>query len=205
MSNISDITDFVTPVALEATRLLGVSEVGGVVTPGYVDSNVLSCAISSFTQVENFLRRRILEGTYTERHLGVKEEIQIKHTPVSAISEIRVRQAYLGTDAYILVPDVDWVLMGQEVHLSGVVIFRIVEIDLIGGWTDVSEEASLFSGLLAQTIATYHRKETLGLSSIRGSGSSAGSVVPSDSGQLVENARISLDPLVYYGTAEDLI
>lgn len=207
MASIDQITDFVTPVALAATQVLGIAEAGGAVTPGYVDSNVLACAISSFTQIENFLRRRILEGDYTERHLGVRGEITLKHTPVSVIKEIRVRQAYLGTDATVLIENTDWVLVGQEVHLSGCLLFRIVEVDLTAGYPDVTEEAGLYNGLLAQTIATYHRKETLGLTSIRGGGpsSGAGAVTPSDSGQIVENARISLDPLIYYGSAEDMI
>lgn len=206
MSSISDITDFVTPVAAEATKILGVAELGGTVTPGYVDPLVLSCAVTAFTQVEAFLKRRILQGDYTERHLNVKGEVNLKHTPVSAIREVRVRQAYLGTDAYVLVKDTDWVLVGQEMHLSGVVLFRILEIDITGGWSDVTEEANLFNGLLAQTIATFNRKETTGLTQLRGGGGQgAGVVIPTDSHQIVENARMSLDPLVYYGQADDMI
>jgi hypothetical protein len=205
MSSISDITDFVTPVAAEATKILGVAELGGTVTPGYVDPLVLSCAVSSFTQVESFLRRRILQGDYTERHLSVKEEILLKHTPVIDVTELRVRQAYLGTDAYILVPNIDWVRFNNEIHLSGVTIFRIVEIDITGGWSDVTDDANLFNGLLAQTIATFNRKETLGLTQLRaGGGTSAGLTIPTEAPQIVENARMSLDPLVYYGTGDDL-
>lgn len=208
MTSISDLTTFLAPVAKEVTDLLGLQPNSGY-DSSYTDSKVVSLANVAFSQVENFLRRKILFGDHTEKYRGVCQELSFKNIPVTDVLEVRWK-CHMSVDWTVLVPiqdppvvdGYDYWFDTQSLYFKTLYIYNFLEVDLQGGFEDVTDDADLYNGLVLQTAALYNRKESLGLNVIHGS-TGKGSIA-SDRGSLIENAKAALEPLVYYGSVEDL-
>jgi len=206
MVSVDKVLEFVEPVASEATRLLGITDPKNE-SESYTDSKILSCASIAFSQIESFIKRKILEDTYLERHRKVKYCVCLKHVPVVRVMLVKVKRNPFTSDQDVLEPGVDYILDNGELLFSNRCLLPVVDVTLVGGWSSLEEEIGLYNAFLVQTIAIYHRKESFGLTSLKMGGTTAGvgTVIPTDSGQLVDSARVSLEPFIYYGSAEDLM
>lgn len=222
MSSIDSIKIFLQDVVLDVQKLLGImppgnDEEGSI----YLDEKVLACALSAYSQCENFTRRKLLKGTYKDKYDELHDEICLKNTPIASVQAIKFRYPNLTPPSfYTLQVNVDYYLDRDTVYLATVKMvdnilasatdacwFRVspisLEIDYTGGFANASSDSALFTGLVSQTVANFHRKETLGLAQVRGSGGSdVQQIASSDS--VVTSAKDAWNCLVYYGSGESL-
>ena len=85
---------------------------------------------------------------------------------------------------------------------------KTLRITYKGAWEEALENTEIHSGLVLQTVGLYHRKDALGIGSIKGAAfngsSAAGSMSLSpldpDAGGLLLAARISVERYKFYGT-----
>lgn len=203
MASLEQIEDFLQPVALEATKLLNISPPEGEDAESFIDPKILICSRVAFSQVENFLKRSVIKNTYKERHGNICEDLYFKNFPVTKVTSVNIR-AKMFSEPSLLVVTEDYAFDRNKLFFTLPLHVGIVDVVLQGGFDSADEDSGLFYGLLQQTMANYNRKETTGLRTVNGGGESGGSVTVSDAGGLVNAAKISLEPLVYYGNAEDL-
>lgn len=186
----------------------------------YLDDKVMSSAMTAFTQCETYIKRKLIKGTYKERYDRVGEEISLMTSPVISVTNVKFRYpATTPPTFYTLVLNEDYYVERGIIYINNsnlmtniaslelgpfwTVVPFVLEVEYVGGYNTATADSGLFSGLVAQTVANFHRKETLGLATVRDNGGgSVQQIANSDS--VVTSARDSWASLIYYGSGEYL-
>lgn len=219
MASIDAVKIFLEDVVVASQDLLGIMAPGAEEQANlYVDDKVMSCALSAYNQCESYIRRRTIRGSNRERYEKIGAEILLKTTPVSSVSSVRFRYpATTPPTFYNLVLNEDYYVERDAVYINNsslmtnissleldtmwAIVPVSLEVEYIGGFSRASSDSGLFTGLVSQTVANFHRKETLGLATVRDSGGgSVQQIANSDS--IVASAKDSWSGLIYYGSGE---
>lgn len=175
------------------------------------DPVVVISARNAYHQVVSYLNRDFLIGTHTERYDIGCGRITLKNTPVKKILNVWSIDSDLNEE--LLDPDEDYEVIrntyikinssfGDDVttsFLRGTSSVRLVEIivEYEGGYSSIPD--AILSGIIIQTLANYNRISVVGVTKVEGSKSSVSASHRQE--QLVQDAKVVLDPYRYYGTA----
>lgn len=172
----------------------------------------------AYGQMKSHLNRELARTSFIDIYPRMinGEVLSVRQYPVKSITSV-----ILGGTT--LVEGEDYILEGRRyIKIGGsgtnfdaafvvgdtpLYAAKDLRVEYEGGWEEALENRELHAGLVAQTIALYHRKDTLGVGSIKGSSfdgsSAAGSISLSpldpDAGGIVVAARLSVDRLRFYG------
>ena len=208
-----DLETFLTPVVESAANLTQVREaISGEVAAD--DPILFACAEIAYAQVSTYCNRNFRNDTYTEYYTHEDTRILLRETPVSAVASVTDKDGVLVLDEDYQVQN-DWIIMGAtpdnqapvfnfEIYNQSLEQYNLL-IEYTGGYDVSTDNNNLHSGLVAQTIANYNRKDNLGI--VRAQGSDGGQLHMTDTynpdvGNIVETCIYSISNLVYYGSAK---
>lgn len=215
----ADINSFVVNVVKEACDLLQIQDT---VTnlPALFDSRVNVCARQAYNQISNYVNRSLILDTFKENYYDEDSKFALRNYPVTSIIKATlIDNVNMGifTDPQLkfdLVVDIDYILLNNKsivfnipnILVSNPTIRKTTTslsayVEYVGGFFESKEDNRIHEALILQTMANYNRLVSLGISEI----SSGNAVIKKDSvGEaLIESVRLTLDPFVYYGSAED--
>lgn len=189
------------------------------------DSIVSLCANIAYSQAVGYAGRRLAQDSVIELYEDVEEaQIRLRHTPV-----VEVYSVWNMEDEDVeLVVDEDYEVRGNRLILLNftsadssnlVQAFSTgtslssssgaldIKVSYLGGWLRAVDSSEVASALLMQTIANYHRKDSLGLVSVTGADQSGRfNFAPHpDQGEVVDSAKRILDYIRYYGKAQAFV
>ena len=195
-------------------------------TDGYVldidNTLVTLLAKISYGQLLGFLNRSVALGDFIDIYSRIlpDEIIQIRNFPVETVSSVLLNgETLVENEDYILEGGKYFQLIGNygsssDIYtqaftkgLQGLDSQKALRITYKGGWEEAKDNPEVLAGLVLQTVGLYHRKDTLGVGSIKGASfngsSAAGSISLSpldpDAGGLLLSARISVERYKFYG------
>lgn len=213
-----EIRTFMKPARVLAVEFLQILD-GSNQCPDPDNAVIVAAAGQAFAQAQAYLQRPFFGGTYCHRWFAVNREIILPVVPVQSVTEVK------ADDAILTAPD-DYELVGNRIQFAGGVhagstsgagsfvrgtdvldqdfLYRVVDVTYVGGYSRSDDDANFNNAMAEQISAQYRRAPFIGLSAAAG-GQNLGSVtVGSDRGSLIEGVALQLDPLVYYGEAEEL-
>lgn len=193
---------FFDKLVAEACQILGLEDANKVVKD--TDPTVKLCVRSAYTQAKKFCKRAFHKGSrrdYYERYYGPLElrSLPILYSetdPSVPLITVTVNGEAAETEDVVLLSDGRLSLMDAVDDIPEPLYFNIV-VTATTGYEVVEENDTLYTGLLLQTVANYHRKDSLGLRETQGEKGISRS--PADSGELIESAKQVLEALVYHG------
>lgn len=224
---LDEIDSFVESVVSEACDLLQMTSPESPYAKLTTDSRVNLCARLAYNQVRNYINRDLFYKQYYEEYFEEDTTIVLRCSPVESvelvqISDTRYHEILTDPDAYtILDPLTDYRLVRNKrlviynldkiVEAVGSRTQRInVYVEYTGGYYFTEDIAEVHNALVTQTVANYNRIPALGLTQIEGGGGDAkgGRLLMNlnlvDAGELLESAKVTLAPLVYYGSGESV-
>ncbi len=206
----ADIDSFIEDVVKEACVLLQIQDLA-TNTIATFDARVNICARSAYSQITSYLNKDLAFDSFKEYYYDQDSRITLRNSPVRAVTVVNlIDDMYTGeiTDSSLgtaLVVTTDYTLRNERDLILNTVVLGLkapvsIYVEYDGGLYELSEMPRIYEAFLLQTVANYNRLSTLGVAEMNSSGNS---VVSSTVGEpLVESARLSLDPFVYYGAAE---
>ena len=202
-----------------------ISIVDGVTQNPDPDNPVLIAASGqAFAIAQAYMQRPFFQEEYCERYFAVGFELKLRVVPVQSVSIVEangrvLEQTIDPNDRKDYEVKGNRIIFGfgilgldlaSETFTRGLTgaeadfLFSVVEVTYIGGFERADSDASFVNAMAEQCAAQYRRAPFTGLSSSAG-GQDLGSVtVGSDKGSIIDGVALQLDPLVYYGHAEDL-
>lgn len=208
-----DLETFLSPVVESAATLAQVRE--PVSNDVAVDDPILlECSKIAYAQVSIYCQRDFRKDTYTEYYTDEDTRILLRESPVTTVTSVTDKDGVLILDTDYQVQG-DWLIMGAtpentsplfnyDIYDSGLSRYNLLVV-YEGGYDVSTDNNYLHSGLVAQTIANYNRKDNLGI--VRAQGSDGGQLHMTDTynpdaGNIVESCIYSVSSLVYYGSAK---
>lgn len=185
---------------------------------------LIAAAGQSFALCQAYMQRPFYGGTYCERYFAVGFELKLRVVPVQSVAEVRANGSVLVQTTDPMDPK-DYELKGDRIvfgqgilgldsssasftrGLTGVesdFLYSVVEVTYEGGYSRSDDDSSFNNALAEQCSAQYRRAPFIGLSSVVGGNQTGAVTVGSDKGSLIAGVALQLDPLVYYGEAEEL-
>lgn len=220
------IDSFVELVVTEACDLLQMTSPEAPYDKITTDSRVNLCARLAYTQIRNYLNRDLLYQPYFEEYFEEDTTVTLRCPPVQSIelvriSDTRYHEVLTDPDAYTeLDPVTDYRLVRSKrlviynleklAEIVGSRTQRInVYVEYTGGYFSTEDIAEVHNALVTQTVANYNRVPALGLTQIEGGGDTKGGRLLMnlnlvDAGQLLDAVKVTLSPLVYYGSGESV-
>lgn len=178
----------------------------------------------AFAIAQSYMQRPFFQEQYCERYFAVGFELKLRVAPVQTVEIVEANGSVLEqttdpNDPKDYEVKGNRIIFGQgilgldlasETFTRGLTgaeadfLFSVVEVTYIGGFARADDDASFVNAMAEQCAAQYRRAPFIGLSAASG-GQDLGSVtVGSDKGSIIDGVALQLDPLVYYGQAEDL-
>jgi hypothetical protein len=223
---LDEIDSFVELVVTEACDLLQITE-PDTYEKVTTDSRVNLCARLAYSQIKNYINRDLLYKQYYEEYFEEDSTVALRCPPIESIELVRVSDtrysevltdpdAYTELSAvtdYRLVRNKRLVIYNLDT-LAGIVGSKTQRINLYveytGGYYSTEDLPALHNALVTQTVANYNRVPALGVTQMEGGGASAkgGRILMNlnlvDAGELLDSCKITLAPLVYYGSGESI-
>lgn len=223
---LEEIDSFIELVVAEACDLLQITK-PDTYEKVTTDSRVNLCARLAYSQITNYINRDLFYKKYYDEYFEEDTTIVLRCQPVESIELVRVSdtrysEILTDPDAYTeLNANTDYRLARNKrlviynldtlVSIVGSKTQRInVYVEYTGGYNTTEELPSLHNALITQTVANYNRVPALGVTQIEGGGASAkgGRVLMNlnlvDAGELLDACKVTLAPLVYYGSGESV-
>jgi len=208
-----DLESFLSPV-LEASAGLSQTRDPNTGEIAADDPVFLDCAKIAFSQICNLCNRTFLKDTFTEYYFHEEASIFLREGPVESVTTVTTPDGDLiVTEEYTVegdrliigsVADSPDLYFNFDLYDNDLTQYK-VKVTYTGGYTSANESIALLTGLAAQTLAVYNRKDTLGIIRAQGAGGAgqihATDTYTPDEGGIVETCLYALSPLVYYGNA----
>ena len=186
---------FLTTVIAEVAALKGIVDANKVVKEK--DPTVTACAKIAYTQICKTCRRPFHYAERTEYYDDYIGPTLLRSFPVD-----RMKPMLLLIDGE---EETDFKIVRNRLVIrddtttdTGDPRYDNIEFTSTAGVKLLEENNTLYTAVMMQTIANYHRRDTYGLSET--SGEKGIARTPSDSGEVIESVRQLLDELVYNGT-----
>jgi hypothetical protein len=206
----ADIESFIESVVEESCILLQIQN-PATNTTATTDPRVNICARSAYSQIASYLNRDLIFDYFKEYYYDQDTRIALRMQPIAAVVKLcLIDDTFAGmlTDSTVmteLVADVDYTIRNNKdlilnSGLLGLSAPISIYVEYEGGFYDPSENPRIYEAFLLQTVANYNRMPILGVSEM--STTSGKVTAGSNTGSLVDSARVVLDPYVYYGAAE---
>lgn len=188
--------NFLKQVTAEVAQIKGIEDANHVVKEA--DPTVAACARLAYTQICKRVKRPFHYGTRTEYYDTYTEPLLLRSIPIDREKPLRVvvDGAELRADE-IKVKRGRLVLQDLDQKESGLNLLSDIEVISTAGVLTCEENPTLYSAVLMQTIANYHRRDTYGLSQT--SGEKGIAKTPADSGEIIASVEQLLDELIYLG------
>ena len=202
-----------------------ISIVDGTTQAPDADNPVLVAASGqAFAIAQAYMQRPFFQQPYCERYFAVGFELKLRVVPVESVSEVKANGSVLEQTVDPMDPK-DYEVKGNRIIFGqgilglsssgfafrhGIVgdetdfLFSVVEVTYTGGFARADDDASFVNAMAEQCAAQYRRAPFTGLSSSAGGNQTGSVTVGSDKGSIIDGVALQLDPLVYYGEAEDL-
>ena len=198
---------FFDQLVAEACQIIGLEDANKVVKD--TDPTVKLCVRTAYTQCKKFCKRAFHKGArrdYYEHYYGPLElrSLPILYSetdPSVPLLTVTVNGEAAETEDVVLLSDGRLSLMDSIDDVPAPLYSNIV-VTSTTGYEVVEANDTLYTGLLLQAIANYHRKDSLGLRETQGEKGISRS--PADSGELIESAKQVLEALVYHGQGSAL-
>jgi hypothetical protein len=190
-------TDFLRKVIAEVATLKNIVDAQKVVKE--TDATVTACAKIAYIQICRFCRRPFHWGARTEYFDYYTGPTLFRTIPLDRTQPIQVIQdgVEVTTDNYKIVRN-SLVLYNDTVDSVGNPRYPNIEFSSTAGIKLIEDNNTLYTAVMMQTIANYHRRDTYGLSET--SGEKGVARTPADSGEIIESVKQLLDELMYNGT-----
>lgn len=188
--------DFLKKVIAEVAALKNIVDAQKVVKE--TDATVTACAKIAYTQICKFCRRPFHWGARTEYFDVYTGPTLLRSLPLDRTQPILVIQdgTELKTTEYKIVRN-RLILYDDLTDSVGNPRHPNIEFVSTGGIKLIEDNNTLYTAVMMQAVANYHRKDTYGLSET--SGEKGVARTPSDSGEIIESVRQLLDELQYNG------
>ena len=208
---LEDIKTFMAPVKAEAANIIQLMDADG--DPAVDNVALSSAAVLTYGQVAAYTNRDFALTTFVDRYFNIPCRMELRCLPVVSVTEVKYEDT-------ILVEDTDYEIEGNFLKFVGsganVFVYGVDEVDVANdylyselkisysaGLATADLDYQLYTALTFQLVANYRRRDIVGLSKVLLAGPTAHSAeVSSDTGQIVQSARIILDKLIYYGDFE---
>lgn len=194
--------DFLTKLVAEVAEIKGIKDASGNVKEN--DPIVSACAKIAYVQICRYCNRTFHYGERTEYYDDYVGPTLLRSTPVDTQKPVLV--VVDGDDVaasdVVIKKKSRLVLYEDDTTDTGDPRYDDIEITYTGGIATMEENNTLYTAAQMQTVANYHRKDTLGL--LETSGEKGTAKTPADSGDVIESVKAVLNSLVYNGTGYTL-
>lgn len=189
-------TDFLTQVVAEAAQIKGIEDSQHVVKAA--DPTMTAMARLAYTQICKKVRRPFHYGYRTEYYDAYTGPLLLRSTPVDREKPLRVLVAGEELErGNIVISRNRLILNGLTREDAGLVLLSGIEVMSWAGIKLCEDNQTLYTAVLLQTIANYHRRNTYGLTQTSGEKGIAST--PADSGEIIASVEALLDELIYPG------
>ena len=186
---------FLATVIAEVASLKGLVDANKVVKEK--DPTVAACAKIAYTQVCQACNRPFHYAERTEYYDDYIGPTLLRSFPVD-----RMKSMLLTIDGEeeteFKITRNRLVIRDDTKTNTGSPRYPNIEFVFTGGIKLIEENNTLYTAVMMQTIANYHRRDSYGLS--ESSGEKGIARTPSDSGEVIDSVRQLLDKLIYNGT-----
>lgn len=193
-------------------------------TPDENNPVLVAASGQAFAIAQAYMQRPFFQEEYCERYFAVGFELKLRVAPVQSVSEVKANGSVLEqtTDPndpkdyevkgnrIIFGQGILGLSLGSQTFTRGLTgaetdfLFSVVEVTYTGGFARSDDDASFNNAMAEQCSAQYRRAPFVGLSATSGGNQTGSVTVGSDKGSIIDGVALQLDPLVYYGQAEDL-
>jgi len=194
---------FFDQLVAESCQIIGLEDASKILKD--TDPVVKLCARSAYSQGKKFCKRPFHKGERVDFYSEYYGPLELRSLPLcinpqdvnqSLLLAVSVDGTALATTDFSILPDGRLCLYGKDDDTSAPQYEKIL-VTSTTGYEKVEENDTLYTGLLLQTLANYHRKDSLGLKEVTGQHGIAR--FPADSGEMIESAKQVLEGLVYHG------
>lgn len=189
------VEEFLNPVVEQSVALLQLENADGN-SVGF-DSIVALCANIAYSQLEVYCCRPFIYQEISECYEQATGTLFLRMSPVEEVTSV-----YFGEE--LLTVTTDYVVRGDKIVFVGkdkdTPMFyddTVVLVEYSGGYANVTDNVSLTSAFILQTIANYRRRDIFGLTSQdlgRGLSKTA-----SDGGNIINAVQTLIAPFRFYG------
>ncbi len=193
-------------------------------SPDVENAVLIAAGGMAFAMAQAYMQRPFFLGTYCERYFAVGFELKLRVVPVESVAEVKANGTVLEQTVDPMDPKDyelkgDRIIFGQGIlgldlasqtftrGLTGAeadFLFSVVEVTYAGGYSNSADDASFNNAMAEQVAAQYRRAPFIGLSAASGGNQTGSVTVGSDKGSMIDGVALQLDPLVYFGQAEEL-
>jgi len=187
----------------ESCQIIGLEDASKILKD--TDPVVKLCARAAYIQSKKFCKRPFHYGERQDYYAAYHGPLELRCIPIavnladpnrSLLLSVVVDGVAVASEDVAILPDGRLCLYTQEDDTAAPLYENIV-VTATTGYETVEENDTLYTGLLLQTLANYHRKDSLGLKEVTGQHGIAR--FPADSGEMIESAKQVLEGLVYHG------